>query len=107
METLKRHLPISGPEGLVELRKIAVRFEEKIYAAATSQVHYHLNDLFISKSCFLLLVSPTYELFSFLFPCSCPAVLITLYANNKILMHLKSLSSIESPLICMSTSMTV
>ncbi|XP_077248368.1 mediator of RNA polymerase II transcription subunit 15a-like [Tasmannia lanceolata] len=40
METLKRHLPISGLEGLVELRKIAVRFEEKIYAAATSQTDY-------------------------------------------------------------------
>ncbi|XP_077248369.1 mediator of RNA polymerase II transcription subunit 15a-like [Tasmannia lanceolata] len=40
METLKRHLPISGPEGLVELRKIAVRFEEKIYTAATNQNDY-------------------------------------------------------------------
>lgn len=40
METLKRHLPISGPEGLVELRKIAVRFEEKIYSAASSQSDY-------------------------------------------------------------------
>jgi len=39
METLKRHLPISVPEGLNELRKIAIRFEEKIYAAATSQVY--------------------------------------------------------------------
>ena len=38
METLKRHLPVSGHEGLSELRKIAVRFEEKIYTAATSQV---------------------------------------------------------------------
>ncbi|XP_019184522.1 PREDICTED: mediator of RNA polymerase II transcription subunit 15a-like isoform X7 [Ipomoea nil] len=40
METLKRHLPFSGPEGLHELRKIAVRFEEKIYAAAVSQSDY-------------------------------------------------------------------
>nr|XP_011461614.1 PREDICTED: mediator of RNA polymerase II transcription subunit 15a-like isoform X2 [Fragaria vesca subsp. vesca] len=38
--TLKRHLPLSGQEGLVELKKIAVRFEEKIYAAATSQSDY-------------------------------------------------------------------
>ena len=38
METLKRHLPVSGHEGLSELKKIAVRFEEKIYTAATSQV---------------------------------------------------------------------
>ncbi|XP_023529244.1 mediator of RNA polymerase II transcription subunit 15a-like isoform X3 [Cucurbita pepo subsp. pepo] len=40
METLKRHLPVSGHEGLSELRKIAVRFEEKIYTAATSQSDY-------------------------------------------------------------------
>lgn len=40
METLKRHLPFSGPEGLQELEKIAVRFEEKIYTAATSQSDY-------------------------------------------------------------------
>ncbi|KAF5453266.1 hypothetical protein F2P56_028184 [Juglans regia] len=37
MDTLKRHLPISGQEGLHELRKIATRFEEKIFTAATSQ----------------------------------------------------------------------
>ncbi|KAH8520777.1 hypothetical protein H0E87_001996 [Populus deltoides] len=40
METLKRHLPCSGQEGLQELKKIAVRFEEKIYTAATSQSDY-------------------------------------------------------------------
>ncbi|CBI40655.3 hypothetical protein VitviT2T_020066 [Vitis vinifera] len=40
METLKRHLPVYGPEGLHELRKIAERFEEKIYSAATSQSDY-------------------------------------------------------------------
>ncbi|XP_019184543.1 PREDICTED: uncharacterized protein LOC109179494 isoform X3 [Ipomoea nil] len=40
METLKRHLPFSGPEGLHEIRKIAVRFEEKIYSAALSQSDY-------------------------------------------------------------------
>ena len=40
MDTLKKHLlPVSGPEGLVELRKIAQRFEEKIFTAATNQVH--------------------------------------------------------------------
>eukprot|EP00261_Vitis_vinifera_P039215 XP_019080458.1 PREDICTED: uncharacterized protein LOC104882203 isoform X2 [Vitis vinifera] len=38
MDTLKRHLPISGPEGLNELRKIVERFEEKIYSTATSQM---------------------------------------------------------------------
>ncbi|KAL6660916.1 hypothetical protein ACP70R_000300 [Stipagrostis hirtigluma subsp. patula] len=40
METLKKHLPVSVPEGLSELQKIAVRFEEKIYTAATSQSDY-------------------------------------------------------------------
>ncbi|GMI91895.1 hypothetical protein HRI_002858800 [Hibiscus trionum] len=40
MDTLKRHLPCSGQEGLNELRKIAVRFEEKIFTAATSQSDY-------------------------------------------------------------------
>ncbi|CBI25796.3 unnamed protein product, partial [Vitis vinifera] len=40
MDTLKRHLPISGPEGLHELRKIVERFEEKIYSATTSQSDY-------------------------------------------------------------------
>ncbi|XP_034703008.1 mediator of RNA polymerase II transcription subunit 15a-like isoform X3 [Vitis riparia] len=40
MDTLKRHLPVSGQEGLRELRKIALRFEEKIYKAATSQSDY-------------------------------------------------------------------
>ena len=41
METLKRHLPFSGQEGLQELKKIAVRFEEKNYTAATSQVYVY------------------------------------------------------------------
>ncbi|XP_076952488.1 mediator of RNA polymerase II transcription subunit 15a-like [Bidens hawaiensis] len=40
MDTLKRHLPFSGQEGLQELKKIALRFEEKIYTAATSQSDY-------------------------------------------------------------------
>ncbi|KAM5582708.1 mediator of RNA polymerase II transcription subunit 15a-like [Rosa sericea] len=40
MDTLKRHLPFSGPEGLLELQKIAVRFEEKIYTTAISQSDY-------------------------------------------------------------------
>lgn len=38
MEVLKRVLPFSGQEGLNELKKIAIRFEEKTYAAATSKV---------------------------------------------------------------------
>ncbi|KAI3910117.1 hypothetical protein MKW98_014502 [Papaver atlanticum] len=40
METLERQIPISGPEGLVELKKISVGFEENMFAAATSQVDY-------------------------------------------------------------------
>ncbi|KAF3336100.1 mediator of RNA polymerase II transcription subunit 15a [Carex littledalei] len=40
MDTLKRHLPVPVPEGINELQKIAVRFEEKIYSAATSQPDY-------------------------------------------------------------------
>ncbi|KAI4383923.1 hypothetical protein MLD38_009706 [Melastoma candidum] len=40
METLKKHLPVSGTEGLSELKKIAVRFEEKIYHVSSSQPDY-------------------------------------------------------------------
>ncbi|XP_042452698.1 mediator of RNA polymerase II transcription subunit 15a-like isoform X2 [Zingiber officinale] len=40
MLTLKRHLPISAPEGLNELQKIAFRFEDKIYTAAANQSDY-------------------------------------------------------------------
>ncbi|XP_078182848.1 mediator of RNA polymerase II transcription subunit 15a-like [Carex rostrata] len=40
MDTLKRHLPVPVPEGINELQKIAVRFEEKIYNASTSQPDY-------------------------------------------------------------------
>ncbi|KAJ0936770.1 putative coactivator CBP, KIX domain superfamily, mediator complex subunit 15, KIX [Helianthus annuus] len=37
-ETLNRHIPFSTYEGLQELKKVAVRFEEKIYAASISTV---------------------------------------------------------------------
>ncbi|KAI4383921.1 hypothetical protein MLD38_009705 [Melastoma candidum] len=40
METLKKHQPVSGPEGLSELKETAVRFEEKIYHVASSQPDY-------------------------------------------------------------------
>ncbi|XP_066326931.1 mediator of RNA polymerase II transcription subunit 15a-like [Miscanthus floridulus] len=40
MEILKKHLPVPIPEDLAELHKIAVRFEEKIYTAATNQSDY-------------------------------------------------------------------
>ncbi|XP_058200476.1 uncharacterized protein LOC131315336 isoform X1 [Rhododendron vialii] len=40
MDTLKRHLPFYGQEGLQELKKMAVKFEEKIYSSATSKSDY-------------------------------------------------------------------
>ncbi|KAF8657653.1 hypothetical protein HU200_059805 [Digitaria exilis] len=40
VETLEKHLPVSVPEGLSELHKIAVWFEEKIYTEATNQYDY-------------------------------------------------------------------
>ncbi|CAO2820787.1 unnamed protein product [Amaranthus hypochondriacus] len=40
MDTLKRHVPFSGEEGLQELRQIAIRFEEKIYMTALNQSDY-------------------------------------------------------------------
>ncbi|KAG2321308.1 hypothetical protein Bca52824_014521 [Brassica carinata] len=40
METLKKHLPLSGTEGVNELRRIAARFEEKIFSAAVNQSDY-------------------------------------------------------------------
>ncbi|WZZ57680.1 hypothetical protein YC2023_057787 [Brassica napus] len=38
MDTLKRHFPYSGPEGINELKRIAARFEEKIFSSAVNQV---------------------------------------------------------------------
>ncbi|KAF8094510.1 hypothetical protein N665_0360s0017 [Sinapis alba] len=40
METLKKHLPLSGTEGVNELRGIAARFEEKIFSGAVNQSDY-------------------------------------------------------------------
>ncbi|KAH6775431.1 mediator of RNA polymerase II transcription subunit 15a-like protein [Perilla frutescens var. hirtella] len=40
VKTLKRHLPFSGLDGALEVERIAVRFEEKIYTAATIQSDY-------------------------------------------------------------------
>ncbi|KAL9664117.1 hypothetical protein QQ045_019514 [Rhodiola kirilowii] len=40
MEGLKRNFPFSGQEGLLEVKKIAIRFEEKIHKAAISQSDY-------------------------------------------------------------------
>ncbi|KAI3505712.1 hypothetical protein L1887_27902 [Cichorium endivia] len=40
LDTLKKHVPLSGNEMVQELEKIAVRFEDKIYTSATSPVDY-------------------------------------------------------------------
>lgn len=40
MDTLKRRLPFSGQDGLNELKKIAERFEEKMFTCATSKSDY-------------------------------------------------------------------
>ncbi|KAL5707785.1 hypothetical protein ACHQM5_018646 [Ranunculus cassubicifolius] len=40
MDTLKRHIPFSCPAGLLELTKIAVRYEEKIYTSGVTQWDY-------------------------------------------------------------------
>ncbi|CAI8601354.1 unnamed protein product [Vicia faba] len=40
LDTLKRHLPVSGSEGLLELQKIAQKFEGKIFMSAISQSDY-------------------------------------------------------------------
>ncbi|KAJ0936769.1 putative coactivator CBP, KIX domain superfamily, mediator complex subunit 15, KIX [Helianthus annuus] len=37
METLKRHVPFDGPEGLQELMKMAMKFEQRMYTLCTSQ----------------------------------------------------------------------
>ncbi|XP_031486487.1 uncharacterized protein LOC116254951 isoform X2 [Nymphaea colorata] len=38
--TLMKHLPISGPFGVLELKKIAERFEERMHATSMSQPDY-------------------------------------------------------------------
>ncbi|KAL3740250.1 hypothetical protein ACJRO7_021519 [Eucalyptus globulus] len=40
METLKRHIPVSGPEDLRKINRIAVKFEGNFYASATSRSYY-------------------------------------------------------------------
>ncbi|CAL5210565.1 unnamed protein product [Lathyrus oleraceus] len=40
LNSLKGHLPYSGSEGLLQLQKIAQRFEEKIFVSAISQSDY-------------------------------------------------------------------
>ncbi|XP_013641712.1 mediator of RNA polymerase II transcription subunit 15a-like [Brassica napus] len=40
LETLKKHLPFSEPEGINELKRIAARFEEKVFSSAVHQTDY-------------------------------------------------------------------
>lgn len=40
MDTLQRHMPTTGPDGTNELRKIAVRFEDKIFKVTGNQQEY-------------------------------------------------------------------
>ncbi|KAJ0768967.1 putative coactivator CBP, KIX domain superfamily, mediator complex subunit 15, KIX [Helianthus annuus] len=40
MDTLKRHVPFDGPEGLQELMKMAMKFEQRMYTECTSQSDY-------------------------------------------------------------------
>ncbi|KAM1697597.1 hypothetical protein FF2_028659 [Malus domestica] len=40
IETMKRHIPFDGPEGLRKIERIAVTFEENMYVGASSQSDY-------------------------------------------------------------------
>jgi len=40
VECLRRHCPQTGPDSMNELKKIALRFEEKVYTSATNQQDY-------------------------------------------------------------------
>ena len=40
MDTLLRHMPHRGPEGMNELNQISLRFVDKIYTQAASQKDY-------------------------------------------------------------------
>ncbi|CAH8381283.1 unnamed protein product [Eruca vesicaria subsp. sativa] len=40
LDTLMKHLPYSGPEGINELKRIAARFEEKVFSRAVNQTDY-------------------------------------------------------------------
>jgi hypothetical protein len=45
MDTLQRHMPVAGQDGVDELLKIAWRFEEKIFQAATDQLLWRFEIL--------------------------------------------------------------
>ena len=58
MDTLQRHMPVAGQDGVDELLKIAWRFEQKIFQAATDQVSGLLACvLFCKEWCFLEITS--------------------------------------------------
>lgn len=40
MDSLQRHMPQTGADGMNELRKIALWFEQKIYTVALTQQDY-------------------------------------------------------------------
>ncbi|KAL3538670.1 hypothetical protein ACH5RR_002036 [Cinchona calisaya] len=52
MKTLKRHLTVYGPELEGEIRKNAVRFEERIYATATREHEFSRGHLATSPLVF-------------------------------------------------------
>jgi hypothetical protein len=55
MDTLQRHMPVSGQDGVEELLKIAWRFEEKIFQAATDQAIFFCVSLSLSRVSLLLI----------------------------------------------------
>ncbi|XVF74808.1 hypothetical protein PTKIN_Ptkin13bG0140800 [Pterospermum kingtungense] len=67
MDTLKRHMPVHGQEGLNEVRMIAVRFEEKIYAIANSQsyvkAHKHHTVYCFDSLLIMMYPYPAFRLF--------------------------------------------
>ncbi|KAJ4915904.1 Mediator of RNA polymerase II transcription subunit 15a [Raphanus sativus] len=64
METLHKHLPFPGPEGMNELRRIASRFEERIFSDAVSQIcewqNGHRHEDMIFKAVAILLTFGKY-----------------------------------------------
>ncbi len=54
MDTLQRHMPVAGQDGVEELLKIAWRFEEKIFQAATDQAIIFLCISLVESSLFVV-----------------------------------------------------
>ncbi len=55
MDSLQRHMPVAGQDGVEELLKIAWRFEEKIFQAATDQAIFLGASLSLSWVSLLLI----------------------------------------------------